>query len=430
LDAFTRARALNPKSFDAATLRAKSLATLGHTEQALTAWQEAAVLNPADIGPQAERATLLQELGHFEEAGAILRSLQKRAPRSGEIYRLLTAGEKLSADDPLIPAMQAAWADRKVKGRDRAHLGFALTKAMSDTGQAERMFDYLHPANAELRRLYPDEPQARADQLNRLRAAFQGADFSTPRGAARDSFQPILVTGLPRSGTTLVEDILARHSRVTAAGEVPGRLDQVEALLSDGAGGLRSPDTLDAAALDQFSRAYEAQLRSRIGFGSHVTDKGLGAPLVLGMIALAVPNAKIILVRRDPRDIGLSIYRNLFEEGSHRYSTDLRAIAGRIRDFEEMFTFWQNHLGEQVQIVQYEDLVADPEGGSRALVAAAGLDWEDACLDPGASDRSVRTISVHQVRQPIYQSSSKGWRRYAAELTPLIEELGLEGEDT
>lgn len=428
LEAATKASVLSPTSSDALALRARALTALQRSEEALAAWDRLAVLTPGDIAPNAEKAAILQKLGRFEEAGVILRKLLERAPKDGVLYRLLSDGQKMGADDPAIPAMQAAWADRRIKGRDRAHLGFALAKTMSDIGRHDRVFTYLNPANAELRRLFPDDPKARATQLARLRAAYDGVDFTRPIGPAHDGFRPIFVTGLPRSGTTLVEEILGRHSKVTAAGEVPGRLDQVEALLSTPKGGLRRPDAVSAADYAAFAKTYEAQLRARLSFQTHVTDKGLAAPLILGPLALALPQARFVVVRRDPRDIGLSIYRNLFDEGGHRYSTDLKAIAQRIRDFERMLDFWQERMGDRIHCVRYEDLVSDPEAGARALVAAAGLDWEDACLDPGASTGTVGTLSVHQVRQPIYTTSKQGWQRYASDLAPLIDALGLKEE--
>ena len=172
------------------------------------------------------------------------REVLKAHPRDGAVFRMLAVARKIRADDPLLADLEAAWASPKVKGRDRAHLGFALAKAMEDTGQHARLFDFLNLANAAQRTTYPEDIAAQKAQIAQVYDRFADADLARAGGSDRDGFGPLLVTGLPRSGTTLVEEILVRHSAVEAAGYVPGRSEQVTGLLVRAAGAQRVIDDL------------------------------------------------------------------------------------------------------------------------------------------------------------------------------------------
>ena len=138
---------------------------------------------------------------------------------------------------------------------------------------------------------------------------------------------------------------------------------------------------------------------------------------------MALPNARFLMLKRDPRDVGLSIYRNMFPPGRQLYATDLKDIGHYIRLYDAMQAAWAEALPGRVHVVDYEALTSDPEPHIRALVAAAGLDWEDSCLEPHKAKRRVSTLSFAQVRQPIYRASVAAWKRYETELEPLLEAL-------
>ncbi len=160
-----------------------------------------------------------------------------------------------------------------------------------------------------------------------------------------------------------------------------------------------------------------------IGPAPVFTDKSIQTHLILGLVAKALPQAKLIVVRRDPRDLGFSIYRHLFAPGTHAYAYDQEDIAAYIASFERMIGFWRQAIPDRFTELAYEDLVAAPEDGTRALLEAAGLPWEDACLRFHERDGQVRTLSVQQVRQPMHTGARGGWRAYAAELAPMIAAL-------
>ena len=157
---------------------------------------------------------------------------------------------------------------------------------------------------------------------------------------------------------------------------------------------------------------------------TRLTDKSIMAYLIYGLLHATLPNARFIVVHRDPRDIALSIYKNHFSAGTHRYANDLAAIAEVIKSFRQIIAHWRDTLPDRFAEIRYEDLVSDPETQSKHLIAAAGLDWEDQCLNFHEKGGTVKTLSLHQVRQPIYKSSAAAWRRYETELQPFIDAWG------
>lgn len=421
-----RARTLKPEEPAILSSLAEALAADGAVDEALALHDRLIALAPKQVKPRADKALLLQRTGDFDAAEREFRAALKLAPKDGELYRVFLATKRLARGDPLIGAMQRAWTDPAVTGRARVHLGFALAKAMEDSGQPEKVFRYLQPANAGIRKAQPYDIAGRRAEVDGLIAAFRGGDF-TPRGPEREGFAPIFVTGLPRSGTTLVEQILAAHPAVHGGGEMRHGLAAAYAVMGDPDRGFTPFRDLDDTALADIADRYAAAVTAQHGPLGRFTDKSIQSHLILGLLRAALPGAKLIVVRRDPRDLGLSIYKNVFADGTHRYAADLGDIAAYVATFERMVAFWQEEIPGAFHQIAYEDLIADPEGQTRALVAAAGLDWDPACLDFHTRTRQVQTLSVHQVRQPIYARSVGAWRQYEAELAPLIEGLHREG---
>ncbi len=424
--AYARAHELKPR--EPAVLRALARAydDSGDTDQAALTMDRLIALDPKQIGPRADKALLLQRAGQFDAAEAELRKALKRAPKDGELYRILVAGRKIAPGDPLIGAMKRAYGDRSVTGLSRINLGFALSKAMEDTGAYGEVFAYLNAANRLSRKLQPYDIADRQAEVAALKTACAGYADLSPMTAETSDIAPIFVTGLPRSGTTLVEQILSGHSQVTAAGESALSLAETYATLRDRSGRLRPLSEIPDAEIAQIGHRYAAKMRQRLGFEHILTDKSIQSHLVIGVLKRALPNARFIVVRRDPRDLLLSIYKNYFRPGTHRYANDLSDLAAYHRTFTDILRFWRDQMPGEIFELRYEDLVDDPETQARALVAAAGLAWEDACLDTQANARQVKTLSIYQARQPIYRSSTKAWERYKDDLAPLIEALGDE----
>ncbi|MGC9419698.1 MAG: sulfotransferase, partial [Rhodovulum sp.] len=423
-EAFAQAIALGDRRADTHAAQARALDGAGRPEDALAAHDAALAAAPDRAEVHGRRAIQLQQMGRFDEAEAGFRRAIDLAPGNGEPYRLMVQTRKLTETDPLIAEMETLWARGDLTDHSRMNLGFALAKAMEDTGRHDRVFAYLHPANALMRKLFPYDIAERRAEIDALKAACAGTDFTARRIANAPDYAPIFITGMPRSGTTLVEQIVASHSRVTGGGELGFVMPEAMRLLSDGAGGLRPVTDLSDDEIAAFGRAIEAHFRMRLPGSDIVTDKSIQTYMVAGLVRLALPNARIVVVHRDPRDTCLSIYKNIFAEGTHRYAYDLRDLGHYYRIFLETVDFWRDLMPGGFHEIRYEDLVADPEPQARALIAACGLDWQDECLNFHKTRRRVATLSLHQVRQPIYASSMKAWERYGDELAPLITALG------
>ncbi|SIO48192.1 Tetratricopeptide repeat-containing protein [Rhodovulum sp. ES.010] len=423
-DAFGKAIDLGDRRAETHAAHAHALEHAGRPEAALAAHDAAVAAAPDRPQFHGLRAILLQQMGRFDEADAGFRRAIDLDPDSGESYRLMVKGRKLAEGDPLIAEMETLWEGDSLSDHSRMNLGFALAKAMEDTGRHDRIFAYLHPANALMRKLHPFDIAERRVEIEQVRAGVAGTDFARRQVAGTTDYAPIFVTGMPRSGTTLVEQIIASHSRVTGGGELGYLVPEAMRILGDGSGGLRPLESLSDDEIAGFGHKVEAHFRMRLPGAEIVTDKSIQTYMMAGLVRLALPRARIVVVHRDPRDTCLSIYKNIFAEGTHRYAYDLRDLGLYYRMFLDMVEFWRDRLPGGFHEIAYEDLIATPEREARALIAACGLEWEDACLDFHKTERRIATLSLHQVRQPIYASSMKAWERHAEELRPLIEALG------
>lgn len=361
------------------------------------------------------RAQLHQSAGDFADAEAGLSAAIAANPTSGEAFRAYMNGRKITADDPMLPLLETALARADLKPYDRASLHFAAAKARGDMGEHDAVFPHLDVANRLMAKAYPYNFEADLAEARRLVAEWDTLKDLPANGPA----DPVLfVTGLPRSGTTLVETILAAHPDVVAGGEMPFLARALSPVLE----ALRH-DTLSPEALATAGMRYLAGAQRRTGGARVIADKAIATFSRIGHAARALPGAHFVLVKRDPRDTGLSLYRNLFPEGTHRYAYDLQAMGHYMRLHDAVVAFWQKALPDRVHVVEYEALTADPEPNIRALLAGVDLPWDDSCLAPEASGRRIQTLSFAQARQPIGTAAVAGWLRHEAALQPLIQAL-------
>ncbi|MDJ0628093.1 MAG: sulfotransferase [Rhodobacter sp.] len=406
------------------TLMAQALAAMRRNAEAEEAFDAAIALAPDATLPLSAKATFLQLLGRFDAAEVLFRKVFELEPLNGLNYNTFLVSHKLKPGDPLIAKMQQHYADPNVTEYHRIFFGFSLAKAMEDTKQYDRVFTYLRPANDAMAREYPLDASRRAEQTRNALNGFGQVDFGARRLKSATDFAPIFVTGLPRSGTTLVEQIVASHSTVTGGGELGYAFDAIV----DAVGGFTDPDPrrydLGDTDLVALGHKIEAMMRGAFPGADRITDKGVMSYYVIGPLKLVLPNARIVVVQRDPRDSLLSMYKNVFPPGKHLNTYSLPSLAAYYRWFKDLVDFWREKTPDAFVEIRYEDLIANPEAESRRLIAACGLDWEDQCLSFHENKRRVDTLSVHQVRQPIYASSKQAWRRYEAELGELFEALG------
>ena len=391
----------------------------GVDNNALASVETALKLNPEFPQAYYRLGLMKQVSGDFEESDTNFRKAISLNPKFGRAYAGLVAGKKLKFDDPLIEPMIALLDSTELENEERISLNFAASKIMEDAGKYDQVFGYLNAANDAVRREHPYDIQTRFTEISQLKEMLKDFDLSALQGKGHEGFAPIFVTGMPRSGTTLVEQIISSHSEVTGGGELGNARKMALAFLNDNQGA----EEMRNAEWGKLGQSIEDAYKALMPRAARITDKAIPTYTMIGAIKAAIPNAKFIVVRRDPRDNLLSIYKNQFVEGTHGYAYNLSDLGAYYKTFVDMIDYWREKAPGSFYEIQYEELVASPEEQARALIQACDLDWEDDCLNFHQNKREVKTLSIYQVRQPMYSSSVKAWQRYESDLQPLFEAL-------
>lgn len=387
--------------------------------------------NPDHIPALQAHAEMATTTGDFDAMRRIIRKLVALGEASGNQLLSYSRAEKLAKDDPILGAMEAAFAAPCADedgGDERSNLAFALAKTYDDFGEYSKSFNYLKDANRIAYDLEGQDANVARDGFELARRSFaRSVDLWSAAGSTPQDFTPnsagprsIQITGMPRSGTTLVEQIISSHSQVEAAGEYGTLAKQARDWLS-------IPDAqeqpLGAADLHAFGTSITREYAQLFPNAKVVTDKAIMSNVFTGIFAHALPQDRMVVLRRDPRDNCYSIYKNRFQRGTHPYSTDLEALGHQYLYFLETLEYWRQHVPGGFYEISYEGLIANPEHETRALIDYCGLEWEDACLSFYENKRAVKTLSAFQVRQPLYSSSVAAWKPYEDELQPLIRVL-------
>ncbi len=399
-----------------------ALMRLQRPDQALDRFDAALALRPDDPDTLHNRSDALVELGRFDAAAAAIERAITLAPARPVFYRSLGEVRRFTTDDPYLAAMERLAADVDAFAfDDRIDLHFALAKALEDTGESGRAFDHLLRGNALKRRQTPYDEAAVLDEFQRIQRVFSADMLRSRADFGAESDRPVFIVGMPRSGSTLVEQILAGHPEVFAAGEVD-TFGQATAILGE----LRFPDDAAAITADQarlMGRHYLDATAALAPAARRVTDKMLGNFRLIGLIRLALPGARIIHTRRHPLDTCVSCFAAPFT-GHQPFTYDLGELGRYYRAYAALMEHWRRVLPEGVLLdVDYEAVVADLDGQARRLLAFCGLSWDPACLAFHQAKRPVRTRSRVQVRQPLYGSSVGRWQVYGDRLEPLVAAL-------
>jgi len=423
---YERALAIRPGFASAHNNLGLALQALNRHDEAIAQYRAAIAAGPGHARRHGNMGVALQEIGRRDEACRAFETAIALAPRSGRFYRHLADCKRFTVGDPALKAMQGLAAGRaSLPEEDRRQLLFALAKAAADLGEHERSFGYLLEGNA-LKRRQIDYDEARVlGEFTRIRTVFSRELMAARGGVGHNSALPVFIVGMPRSGTTLIEQILASHPQVFGAGELTDIGDAAARL--NGAAGC-FPEivaSLPDEVLHQLGARYIDAARARAATADRITDKMPLNFLYVGLIHLVLPNARIIHASRDPLDTCLSCFATLFT-GEHRVAYELGELGRYYRAYQGLMEHWARVLPRGVLLeVEYEDVVADLERQARRIVAHCGLEWDAACLGFNGSKRPVRTASATQVRQPIYHSSVGRWRAYGDLLKPLMEALGV-----
>jgi tetratricopeptide (TPR) repeat protein len=396
---------------------AAALRAAHRDEEAIGLYRAAIALQPDHLEARNNLANALAALGRLDEAAAILRDAIALAPRQPRLFYNLVHLALLETGDPALASLEAMAAAPAAFGEaDRIHLHFALGKLYADLGRQAHAIDHLRRGNALRRQRIVYDEQATLALFDRIETVFTPALIQAGRYAGPPSSLPIFVVGMPRSGTSLIEQILASHPEVSGAGELRAIADAVAGLAVRDRPDLAYPEILpalvEADGLRDLAEDYLALLRGLAPSAHRIVDKMPGNFLYLGLIHLALPGARILHIRRDPVDTCLSCFMTLFAHGQD-YSYDLAELGRYWRAYERVMAHWHRVLpAGTILDVGYEAVVSDFDGEIRRVLAFCGLEWDEACRDFHQTPRPVRTASAAQVRRPLYRKPKGQWRAY------------------
>jgi tetratricopeptide (TPR) repeat protein len=422
LAAAHRAVKLDPQQADAQLALATVEQALGHYDAAIAAFDRAARL-PGRVNEKAliGKALLLNEFGRTTDAAIAFDRAVSAYPRSANAWFNRADLTRFKPDDPALGEMLRLYAEGDALSvTDRMLLNFGLGKAYLDLGDSDRAFHHLALGNAAKRATFHYDSAATSAWLSNIARTFSADMLARHVGEGAASDTPIFIVGMPRSGTTLIEQILASHRDVHGAGELRCVANIVDAIggYPDLAGGL------GPGRLRGMGEQYLARVQSLAQGRKRVVDKMPANFIYTGLIHLMLPGAKVIHARRDAVDTCLSCYTKLFA-AEQAFAYDLTELGDFHLAYQRLMAHWRSVLPASAMIeIDYESVVDDVEGVTRQLLDWLGLPWDPNCLEFHRTDRAVRTASVNQVRQPIYTTARGRWRKHAANLGTLLGALG------
>lgn len=426
LVAFESAARLEPASFEAHYWLGLTCKLRGDHERSLTHFSRALELRPDDPEILAGKAGVHERRGEYDQAYMLLRPLVEAGSLSPNVlvnFGLLAS--RFQCEELAIERLERALHEPLLTADHRADIGFTLGQLYDESGRYAEAFERYRVANALVK---PGFNRTQFHQLvDELIRTFPSDKTSSYARASIRSELPVFIVGMPRSGTSLVEQILASHPDVFGAGEE--RLFEFIAAgmpreSMSGISPAQFVGSLTPAMLDPIAQRYLDHLSSRAGRKvMRITDKMPGNFMQLGLISMLFPDARVIHCMRDPRDTCLSCYFQRFPP-THAYAFDLADLGFYYREYERLMAHWRSVLDIPVLDVPYEALVRDTETWGKRLVEFVGLPWDDRCRQPHKTARTVNTASFDQVRHPVYATSVQRWRHYERSIGPLLDELG------
>jgi tetratricopeptide (TPR) repeat protein len=423
---------------DLRMLLASTCADANRTEEAIAHYERAAAAEPRATRTLIALGNLYRRIGQFEKGYGCHRKALELDPDNCDALVGILRHLKSKVPEQEIARIAARAVDPALPLERRRQLHFALSQCREAAGEFDAAFHHMKEGN-QLRRLElepkngPYDPERRTATVGRIIEVFDVDYFHRVAGFGVASELPVFIVGMPRSGTTLCEQILASHSRIFGADELPdmGRIARsLQRRFNEQPG--RADELAYAAQLTpdvvrKIAEQHLERLRSLAPGASRIVDKMLTNYLRLGLIATLFPRARVIYCRRNPLDMGLSCYsRDL--ASMPIWASDLLAIGHVYRQCERLMAHWRRVLPVPILEFVYEEVVGDLEGAARRLIDYCGLEWESNCLEFHRTDRQVRTASLEQVRQPIYDTSIGRWRKFERHLAPLRDALERQPE--
>jgi len=395
-----------------------TLEELGQLTEAESSYKAAIDLMPAYAKAQTNLGNTLRSLGKLEEAKASYSQAIALQPDYTEAYHALSAIKKFDAKDREVLQMRDLHQNNSLSEEHRCQICFALATVCENLGDFAAAFEYYSEGNALRRKHLGHDRALVTESFEKLK--FNYANLAAKRLEEKDITPakfPIFIVGMPRSGTTLVEQIISSHSLVAGGGELP--------FVAKHGGELASGiSTVNIAAMTQFREQYLGATQPKWKHHIYLTDKMPQNFRFLGLIASVFPEAKIIHVKRRTAAVVWANYTMYFAKKGLSYCYCLSDILHYYNEYSDLMRYWQQSLGERIYDLEYESLTANQNQETRKLIEHLDLSWEDACLSPQSNKRQVATASSVQVRKPVYQGSSDRWERYRPYLNGALDHLG------
>ena len=431
IDRFRQVIALEPNNVPAHYLLASTLTLAALTYESVEAYQRVLELRPNHAGAMLGLGHVLKTVGRQTEAIEAYRNCIRHRPQNGETWWSMANLKTYRLSDEDIHQMESMVCDgddpdQEITEQSRINILFALAKAFEDRGNYDRAWAYYEEGNSRQRVLENYDPVRTETMNDEIVEVFNQEFLFANTGLGHPSAEPVFVVGLPRSGSTLIEQILASHSRVEGTSELPYASLVAASLNRNRADGVNYPHAVHELGEEHFKRLGGdylefAQIHRTEGKPVFIDKMPNNFPTV-GFLHLILPNAKIVDARRYPLDSCLSCYRQLFARGQN-FTYDLTDIGEYFLQYQRMMDHWHEVLPGRCLTVQYEEVVTDFENQVRRLLEYCELPFEDACINFHETERPVRTASSEQVRQPVYSKSVNFWRNHEAYLEELIEVL-------
>jgi len=424
VDALNLAMALDPSCRETCRSLGVVLEKQGRIDDAFKMYRRALEIDPQFVEAYLTLGMSLSRLGKFQESNECYCQAIKINPLEARAYKQLVRSKRSAEYEDKLRNMERFYRQKDTPNEQKVTFAFALGMVFEEQNNYEKAFRYLREGNDLKRSTYEYKIEEHQDYFDRLKEVFTTEFFNQRADVGSPDESPIFILGMPRSGTTLVEQMLASHSEIFGAGELT-YLSDIGKRMGGKDKDLKFPECMLELEQKEFAHwgsEYVRKIRSKSDSAPYITDKMPHNLLRIGLIKLILPNAKIIHCVRDPMDTCLSIYKTDFN-ALHKFAYELTELGQYYKLYLDLMAHWRRVLPGFVFDVQYEDLVAQQEVQTRRLLEYCGLPWEDACLAFHQTKRTVATASLAQVRQPIYSDSVRLWESYGKRLAPLEKAL-------
>ena len=414
ISSYKQALKIKPDYAEAYNNMGSALNDKGDLEAAIESYKQALKIKPDYAEAYNNMGIALKDKGDLEAAIESYKQALKIKPDYAEVYRSLSNMHRYKEHDEYFLKMQSLCQSSSLSDEQRCHLNFALSKASEDLNEISQSFNYLKIGNELRKKILSYDIKQDIELFSQLKKSYPSIALQSV--VELSDLKPIFILGMPRSGTTLVEQIVSSHSEVTGAGE----LSYVSKFGGPTARGAIKPNT--KMILD-FRQRYIEALKKRSDGRSIVTDKMPQNFLYVGLIFAAFPDAKVIHVNRDPAATCWSNYKHYFIDKELGYCYDLDDTVKYFGLYTDLMQFWLGHYGDRIYNLNYDNLTINQDDETRKLIEYLELEWENDCLSPQHNKRSVRTVSQQQVRQKVYQGSSQQWRKFEPYLNGAFDQL-------